>query len=516
MTGEENKTYDDNKKEYFSKEVFPDFQENKSKRPSITIRTRLIIAFSLIFALSAAITIWSIITIEEITAKIQFLKTSDNYKSEILEARRFEKNFLLYGTNIADAQMHVRNAMNILNNNSETITKILSSADFVKMKSLLSDYQKLLTKLGTNLIYDEKKIVEHELREHGLRMIETALNFETIERESVSRMLTLAHRIPFIFLFLLLLTIIFIISFLARHLLGSLARFVKYTEQIAEGDFSPIPPQRKYSDEFSKLRMAFNHMIKELNHRQKILVESHKLRAVGTLVAGVAHELNNPLNNTMLTASLLKEDFNSLTDEEQLDMINDVINETERSQKIVRNLLDFARESEVKLIPLDLNEILEDSIRLIANQLRLSKLILIKNFSANLSPIHADAQMVQQVFVNLILNAIDVLDEKGTITISTFKGKDENYITAEIRDNGPGIPEHILARIFEPFFTTKSLRKGTGLGLSVSRGILRSIGGYITVKSKLGEGAAFQVVLPTTNIPSELNQYSSENLLDKE
>ena len=200
MTGEERSTFD-NKKEYFSREVFTEFQENKPKRPSISIRTRLIIAFSLIFALSAAITIWSIITIEEITAKIQFLKTSDNYKSEILEARRFEKNFLLYGTNLNDAQMHVRNAMNILNENSETITKILSPADFIKMKSLLSDYQKLLTKLGTNLLYDQKKIVELDLREHGLKMIETALNFETIERASVSRMLTLAHRIPFIFLF---------------------------------------------------------------------------------------------------------------------------------------------------------------------------------------------------------------------------------------------------------------------------------------------------------------------------
>ena len=510
MSSEERKASYDKNKEYFSNEVFTGFQEYKPKRPSISIRTRLIIAFSLIFALSAIITIWSILTIEEITAKIQFLKTSDNYKSEILEARRFEKNFLLYGTNLNDAQMHVQNAMNILNENSETITKILNPADFIKMKSLLSDYQELLTKLGANLIYDQKKIVEHDLREHGLKMIETALNFETIERESVSRMLTLAHRIPFIFLFLLLLTIIFIISFLARHLLGSLARFMKYTERIAEGDFSPIPPQRKYSDEFSKLRMAFNNMIRELDHRHKILVESHKLRAVGTLVAGVAHELNNPLNNTMLTASLLQEDYNNLTKEEKLDMISDVINETERSQKIVRNLLDFARESEVKLVPLGLNEILEDSIRLVANQLRLSKLNLIKNFSENLSPIHSDVRMLQQVFVNIILNAVDALQEKGTITVSTFKNKVDNYITAEIKDNGPGIPEHILERIFEPFFTTKPIRKGTGLGLSVSRGILRSMGGYITVESNLGEGAAFKVFLPTTNIPSEINRNESK------
>ena len=484
-----------------------DSKDNKSflKRPSLSIRTRLIIAFSLIFALSAAITIWSIITIEQIMDKIEFLKTSDNYKSEILEARRFEKNYLLYGTNLKDAQTHAQNAKLILEENPETIIKILGTSDFLKMKSLLSGYQELLEKLGEKSDHPEKKVIEYRLREHGLKMIEAALNFENIERQSVDNMLRLAHRIPFIFLFLLLLSIIFIISFLARQLLGSLARFMKYTERIANGDFSPIPPHRKYQDEFSQLRMAFNHMIKELNHRHKILVESHKLRAVGTLVAGVANELNNPLNNTMLTACLLREDFNDIKDDEKLDMINDVIKETERSQKIVCNLLNFARENEVKLIPLNLNEILEDSIRLVANQVRISKINLIRNFSVNISPIHGDTQMLQQVFVNLILNAVDAIKEKGIITISTYKNKDEKFITAEIKDNGPGIPEHILERIFEPFFTTKSIRKGTGLGLSVSRGILRSMGGYITVESKPNEGAAFKVIIPTTNIPSDFH-----------
>jgi two-component system NtrC family sensor kinase len=483
----------------------PEKENLPPERLSISIRTRLIIAFSLIFALCAIITVWSIFTIAQVMDKIQFLETSDNYKAEIQEARRFEKNYLLYGTNLDDAQMHLQKAEKILKENVETIEKIIGLSDFSTMNKHLTDYHNLLTKLGD--IHDEegKKIIESALRDHGSQMIETALNFEKKERESVNQMLVLTRRIPFVFLLLLLLCIIFVVSFLARQLLGTLARFMLYTERIGEGDFSPIPPQRKYRDEFSQLRMAFNKMIKEIDERERIMVESHKLRAVGTLVAGVAHELNNPLNNTMLTASMFQEDFNDIKDEEKLEMIKDIINETERSQKIVRNLLDFAREGEVKLITLQLNEIVEDSIKLVANQIKLSQITLIRNFATNLAPIYGGAQMLQQVFINLILNAVEILPKKGMITISTYKSKEKDYVVVEITDNGPGISEHFLPRIFDPFFTTKSIRKGTGLGLSVSKGIVNKLGGYITAENKQGNGASFKVFLPTTNIPSNIS-----------
>jgi two-component system NtrC family sensor kinase len=483
----------------------PEKKDAPSERPSISIRTRLIIAFSVIFALCAVITIWSIITIAQVIDKIQFLETSDNYKAEIQEARRFEKNYLLYGTNLDDAEMHLQKAEKILKENEETIEKIIGKADYSTMNKHLTDYHNLLTKIGET--HDEvvKKNIENALRDHGSQMIETALNFEKKERESVNQMLALTYRIPFIFLILLLLSIIFVVSFLARQLLGTLARFMHYTERIGEGDFSPIPPHRKYRDEFSQLRMAFNKMIKEIDERERVMVESHKLRAVGTLVAGVAHELNNPLNNTMLTAAMFQEDFIKLKDEEKLEMIKDIINETERSQKIVRNLLDFAREGEAKLITLNLNEIVEDSIKLVANQIKLSQIILEKNFNANLAPIYGSVQMLQQVFINLILNAVEILPKKGIITISTYKSKEEDYEVVEINDNGPGIPEHLLPRIFDPFFTTKSKRKGTGLGLSVSKGIVNKLGGYITAENKQGSGASFKVFLPTTNIPSNIS-----------
>jgi signal transduction histidine kinase len=474
-------------------------------RPTISIRTRLILAFSLIFALCVLITLWSIYFIEKIQTKIEFLETSGNYQSEILEARRYEKNYLLYRTNLEDALLHLQNAEQILDENSIMIKEIVGQPPFQVMESHLGQYHNLLSELKNSHNQEKINIIEPQLRDHGSLMIALAQDFERKERASVHKMLSIARKVPFFFLILLLICMVFIVSFLARQLLGTLARFMEYTKRIGEGDFTPITPQKKYRDEFTQLAVAFNQMINELDRRHKILVESHKIRAVGTLVAGVAHELNNPLNNTMLTASMLQEDYRILTDQEKEEMICDIIMETDRSQKIVRNLLDFARESETQSIPLNIDKILTDSIRLVLNQLKLSKVSLITNFSKNLPPIHGDAQMLQQVFINLILNAADALAKKGTIIISTFRNDEEDYVIVEIKDNGPGIPEHILSRIFEPFFTTKAREKGTGLGLSVSKGIVRKLGGYIKVKSELGKGTTFSIFLPSTNIPSRLS-----------
>ena len=154
-----------------------------------------------------------------------------------------------------------------------------------------------------------------------------------------------------------------------------------------------------------------------------------------------------------------------------------------------------------------IEQYIEDSISLVANQIKLARINLVKEFSGNLEPIYGDAQILQQVFVNLILNAVEILSRKGTITVKTYKSREEDYVVVEIEDDGPGIPEHILPRIFDPFFTTKSTRKGTGLGLSVSKNILTKLGGYITVENNPGKGASFKVFLPTANVPSTISSH---------
>jgi len=479
------------------------------QRPSVSIRTRITLAFALIFALCLSITLWSMFALSDVQDKIHLLEIADSYTSEIQEARRYEKNFLLYGTNLEDAIQHLGNAETLLNQDLSRARKVMGEAALSTMTRLAAVYHTELQRLGE--VRDEavKKGVEAELRRSGAQMVSLAQQFRAKEREAVDRMLTLARRIPFLFLGTVLVLMVFIGTFLVRQILSALRRFTNYTERIGAGDFSPILPARKYRDEFSQLALALNRMIRELDHRERILVESHKLRAIGTLVAGVAHELNNPLNNVMLTAAMMEEGHATLSGPERLEMVRDIITQTERSQRIVRNLLDFARESETKMEPLDLGAIVDEAVRLVANQVRMLKAYLIVHAPDKLPPVHGDRQMLCQVFVNLIINALDVLRPQGRIEISVHPDTEEGFLAVDVKDNGPGIPAHLLPRIFDPFFTTKPRGGGTGLGLSVSQGIVRKLGGYIRVRSKVGEGSSFTVVLPITQVPSAVSAHGT-------
>ena len=473
-------------------------------RPKKSMRAKITVSFSLFFILCFAITTWSYWVLTKLEDKILFLEITDNYMVEIQQVRRFEKNYLLYGTDLNDAVAHMNLADTILKNHRDTIKSILGRAHFEKMNFNMAKYHTQLIALGRAKDAQEREKLVPMLREYGSQIVSFAEEIVKEERKNMARMLLLAKRVPFYFLSILLVLVVFVVNSLISQFLMTLKRFMDYTKRIGEGDFSPIVPVREYRDEFTKLAEAFNTMIKELNHRHEILLESHKLRAIGTLVAGVAHELNNPLNNMLLTASMLKEDFSALSEDEQIEMVNDLIGETERSRRIVKDLLDFARESETHIKPLKIDDIVRDSVRLVANQVRLAKINMDMAFEKNLPHVHGDEQMLKQVFVNLILNAVDVLTPGGSVSISVRKDKMPGYLLVIVKDNGPGIPEHIRTRIFEPFFTTKPQGKGTGLGLSVCRGIIRKLGGYIQLADSSSSGTIFTVSLPITDSPAEI------------
>jgi two-component system, NtrC family, sensor kinase len=482
-------------------------QRALKERPSLSIRRRLSVGFFLCFLLCAAMSIAWLITVGRIQTKLQFMVVADNYTFEIQQARRFEKNYFLYGTNLADARDHVASARQLLISSGDKVRAVVGISSFETMMRHIDRYNALLAGLQSGEsrgqgIRDDKRAVEAELRNHGAEMVSVAQQLVSKERQSVDAMLRLAQRLPIIFLIILVILMAYLVDFLRRQMLRRLNRLMEATRRIAEGDFTPIYPRAKYRDEFTELSMALNHMIHELMLRQDMLIRSHKLQAVGTLTAGVAHELNNPINNITLTAEMLKEDYRQLGDEERLDMIQDLIDQAERSQRIVRNLLDFARETEIKAEHLNVKELLDDTLKLATNQIKLAKVKVKINVPSTLPPTYGDRQQLRQVILNLVLNAIDAMPDGGTLTVSAANSNEREHLEVRVEDTGTGIPAHVLPKIFDPFFTTKPSAGGTGLGLSVSLGIIRRHGGDIHVNTEVGKGTCFTLLMPIAMIPA--------------
>ncbi len=481
------------------------------ERPSVTLRTRVILGFSLCFLLSLGITVISIVTISRIKDKLRFTDAVGSYTFEIHQARRFEKNYFLYHTNLDDALEHVHNAEQILNRERENINSVAGRPYYTAMTGHIKRYDQLLTELqqlGRPVGAEAQRRydgIESELREHGSEMVAVAEDLVAKERGWVNSMLQISQRIPIAFLGILILLIAYLVVFIARQILAPLNRMMLATRRIAGGDLTPIMPRRKYHDELSELAMAMNHMMYQLAHRHELLVQAHKLKAVGTLTAGVAHELNNPINNIMITASMLQEDYEELPESERLEMVGDLVSQSERAQRIVRNLLDFARETKIESEAIRPEKIIEETLQLATNQIKLAKAKIRGELDPNLPPIYGDRQQLTQVFLNIVLNALDAMPDGGTITISISNSRNRDYVCFEITDTGVGIPEHQMDNLFDPFFTTKSSKKGTGLGLSVSLGIIKQHGGDIKVMSRVNEGTTFSIMLPIAKVPADMS-----------
>ena len=480
------------------------------ERPSFSIRTRLLLGFLILFILSVGAEVTSIITLDKLQKKTQLLGVADRYTSEIQQARRFEKNFLLYGTDLQSVIDHVTAAESLMASSMEELRTVLGQGNLQTLRLHLERYKELLQELQaverTEIASPQNQEIENELRRHGSEMLSFAMELSERELRTVRTMFRWVKIIPIVFLLVLLLLAIYMANFLNRQINRPLSRLMDMTRRISVGDLTPIMPARKYRDEFTNVNLALNHMMHELNRRQKEMIESHKLRAIGTLTAGIAHELNNPLNNITLTAAMLMEDYRTLNDDQRLEMVQDLINEAERSESIVRNLLDFARESEIKTEHLNVEELISETIRLGQNQIKLKGVRVETVFPKNMPLIHGDRQQLIQVFLNIILNAVDATPKGGLLKISASQSDPPEFITVRFEDNGCGIPRHMLSSIFDPFYTTKTTGHGTGLGLSVSKGIIEKHGGDITVESEVGAGTGFNVSIPVAKIPAALEK----------
>ena len=278
-------------------------------------------------------------------------------------------------------------------------------------------------------------------------------------------------------------------------------------EAVGRGDFSRRV-EIQSDDECGDLAAAFNQMtqnlatarteleqtVATLQTTRAQLTQSEKLSAIGEFVAGVAHELNNPLTTVMGFAELLQR---AKVDERQRRQLEMVEREARRCGRIVKSLLSFARRHKPERAPTPLNDVIHAAIEILAYQLRTSNVEMRLQLAPELPLVVADPHQIQQVIVNIINNARQAIDERergGWIFIQTAVVADRVHIT--IQDNGPGIAPENVVKIFDPFFTTKEVGRGTGLGLSLCYGIVKEHGGAISVQSTLGAGATFSIEVP--------------------
>ncbi len=237
----------------------------------------------------------------------------------------------------------------------------------------------------------------------------------------------------------------------------------------------------------------------ELKTKQAELIQSEKMAAMGRLAGGIAHELNNPLAGIVGSVELLllrlkKSRMGDCS--EYFSILETVKKEGSRCQDLAKNLLRFSHKKKAKMIPVDVNQVIEDTFKIVAFQLSRpgAPVKLIKNFASLLPLVLADPDQLEQVIMNMVINGRDAMPEGGTLTITTRVH--DGRVCLDFSDTGTGIPEELKSRIFEPLFTTKGEGKGTGLGLSITRDIITANKGEIFLKSKPGEGTTFTIVLP--------------------
>ncbi len=287
--------------------------------------------------------------------------------------------------------------------------------------------------------------------------------------------------------------------FVSRRITRPLERLSSAVRKIAKGNFD-VNVAISSSDEIGELSDSFNNMAGELKEResslkkaQHALVQSEKMAAVGTLSAGLAHEVKNPLSAVLGYAQL---SMRKLDQPEALKKNLGIIeNETRRCNEIISNLMQFSRQEKGALSQISVNKVVSKSIAIVDHQLSLKNVRIESDLADNIPPISGNANQLQQVLMNLMINAQQAIgDDGGTVTLATRTKGESVFIT--VSDTGPGMSDDVAAKIFEPFFTTKPAGQGTGLGLSVTYGIIQDHGGDISVTRADSGGAKFVITLP--------------------
>ncbi len=509
-----------------------------SYRPSI--RQKITFAYYAIVLLIIGLSVFTFFELRFIERKITFGESISEFFDATLEIRRFEKNYFLYEqkSDYQENVNYVEKARDLLEKNVTGFATISSEPEIEALRRKLDEYRDLMERYSAlnelnkrtkkNGEPAHKTMLEGRIRVTGKEIITVAEEISKAERTSIKILLNNSQRVLILSILFLSLAVIVLGQILSTMVVKPLKLIEKNMEVIADGRFEKIQIDSR-DREISSLTNAFNKMLRELELRQRHLVQSEKLASLGTLLSGVAHELNNPLSNISSSNQILMEEIQEARAKHApsplpadqnfaVELLTQISDQTDRARNIVRSLLEFSRDKDFKKQSLPLRPLFEETLRFVKGQIAANTVIKVEVID-DLS-ITADKQRIQQAFLNLIKNALDAVGENGgTVSVTAwphsaidkvgdddgiynylkYRGKctlEEDTVDIEIHDTGSGIPSDALPRIFDPFFTTKDVGKGSGLGLFIVHEIIEEHDGCIAVDSEPGKGTTFLIRLP--------------------
>jgi two-component system NtrC family sensor kinase len=479
------------------------------------------------YAVAAIILVASLFFVGELRtleARVVLGQRATDLFNTVLEIRRFERNYFLHhqAADLEENAAYIKLAQTMLTDNRADFSAIATQARLDELHTLLGDYHRQMSAFVA--VEQAPLELEPRVRALGQELVAIAEDMAGSERRQIQTTLASFRTL----LLGVILSMALLIVLIGRALSLRVVRPLKEMES----SVAAISANRRETlsapsndREILSIIAAFNHMLKELDLRQKSLMRSERLASLGTMLSGVAHELNNPLSNISTSCQILQEEVGEGDVAMQKMYLAQIDQQTERARIIVRSLLDFSRERAFRKEAVLLRPLVAQTVGFVRGEVS-AKSVVRLSIPEDLS-VPADAQRLQQVFVNLIRNAMEGLGPQGRIDISAQivhaseppagtalgEGCETKGEMVEIRvtDNGPGIAPDILPRIFDPFFTTKDVGHGMGLGLFVVYEIVDEHGGCIAVQSTPGEGATFCIRLPREEAGGQSATYARDD-----
>ncbi|MDH4319486.1 MAG: ATP-binding protein [Desulfobulbaceae bacterium] len=469
-----------------------------------SIRNKIVFSLFSVYILGSLAAVAALYSMSHIQRKIELIESFYELNQKILETRRYEKNYLLYGNN-----SDLLSALDYLDEARTTLDKLRREEVFAEASSQgvieLETYTGRLKKVYATRLKQEYKTdissaelgrYKDELRQQGHALTQFVLEADKLARRGVEEDTRRYRHVSLIILASALVVGAVFCLLLIGWIIDPLRYIRKAVAQIMRGELTDIPvePVNRGCVECADLIRSLNVLFHALEDKQNQLIQAAKMAAVGKVTAGIAHEINNPLNNISLTAEVLLEDLPNIACSDRLDMVRDIVTQADRAREVVRHLLDFSRARKPSAWEkVDLGSLIDSTRSLLKNQLRMGKVQVIEEMTKDSVRVMGNPNQLQQVLVNIFLNAIQAMGENGGkiyLKVERVNGS----AVVEIRDTGPGIPEDIRRNVFDPFFTTKNT--GTGLGLSLSYSIIKEHHGDIVLNSEPGNGTAFRFTLP--------------------